>query len=476
MADIVYGLTQEGFRRKRLPELLQGLNDRVADKLGLPIETSANSVFGQIHGVYAFALSEMWEELEKLYYSMFPSTAEGVSLANAAGLAGIAQIDSEPTNLIATCYGVEGAEVPYNAQIASSNSNIFYNREEGKTISANRASEITLKISTVEVDKNYYINLDGVSANYTATEADTATTIFTELTKDFEFSDRTFTNLNGVLKIAMNDSAETFALSTNLEVENIGSPFLFESVLRGAINPAIGTVTQIITNYSGWTGVSNNRAANVGRDNETDTELRQRWSRSVYARGLAMCESIAAAIYEQCEGVTVVKVYENTKDYTDLEGRPPHSIEAVVEGGEPQDICNVIFSKKSGGIDTFGTITRTCIDSQDIAHEINFNRPEEIQIWLKIEIDYTDKEEAEISSSPQSVRMAVLEKAAEFGVGDDIILQKFKGAIYENCAGIGYITVYAKSSSEAEWSKKNIKIDSRHFASFEESRIEVVEL
>ena len=136
----------------------------------------------------------------------------------------------------------------------------------------------------------------------------------------------------------------------------------------------------------------------------------------------------------------------------------------------------LFFPKKSGGIDTFGTITRTCIDSQDIAHEINFNRPEEIQIWLKIEIDYTDKEEAEISSSPQSVRMAVLEKAAEFGVGDDIILQKFKGAIYENCAGIGYITVYAKSSSEDEWSKKNIKIDSRHFASFDESRIEVVEL
>lgn len=71
MADIVYGLTAEGFRRKRLPELLQGLNDRVKDKLGIEIEISANSVFGQIHGVYAFALAEMWEELEKLYYSMF---------------------------------------------------------------------------------------------------------------------------------------------------------------------------------------------------------------------------------------------------------------------------------------------------------------------------------------------------------------------------------------------------------------------
>lgn len=330
-----------------------------------------------------------------------------------------------------------------------------------------------MEISSVEVDKNYYINIDGVSANYTAKSGDSATIIFTQLTKDFTFNDRTFTTSDSRLKIVMNDSAETFAISTNLDVANIGSPFLFECTSRGAINPAIGTVSQIITNYSGWTGVSNNRLANVGRDNETDTELRQRWSRSVYARGLAMCESIAAAIYEQCEGVSVVKVYENTKDYTDLEGRPPHSIEAVVEGGEPQDICNVIFSKVSAGIDTFGKITRTCIDSQGISHEINFNRPEEIQIWLKIEIDPTDKEEAEISSSVQSIRMAVLEKAAEFGVGDDIILQKFKGAIYESCVGIGYITVSAKTSSTDEWLRKNIKIDSRHFATFSADRIEV---
>lgn len=319
------------------------------------------------------------------------------------------------------------------------------------------------------------MNLDGVSKNYTAASSDTATTILTKLTSDFTFSDRNFVISNGVLKIVMKDAATTFSISTNLEVEKIGSPFLFECTTRGAVNPAIGTVNQIITNYSGWLEVSNNVAANVGRENETDTELRQRWSRSVYARGAGMCEAIAAAIYEQCEGVSVVKVYENIKDVYDLEGRPPHCIEAVVEGGEPQDICNVILDKKVAGIDTFGTISKTCIDSQGISHEINFNRPEEIEIYLKIEIDTTDKEEAEISSSIQNVRAAIMEKTAEFGVGDDVILQKFYSAIYENCAGIGYVKIYGKTASESNYSTKNIKIDSRHFASFAESRIEVPE-
>ena len=134
----------------------------------------------------------------------------------------------------------------------------------------------------------------------------------------------------------------------------------------------------------------------------------------------------------------------------------------------------MIFSKKAAGIDTFGAISKTCIDSQDIIHEIKFNRPEEIQIYLKIEIDTTDKEEAEISSSVQSIRAAVMEKAAEFGVGDDVILEKFLGAIYENCAGIGYVKIYGKTSSTA-YGTRNIKTDSRHFASFDESRIEVPE-
>lgn len=93
---------------------------------------------------------------------------------------------------------------------------------------------------------------------------------------------------------------------------------------------------------------------------------------------------------------------------------------------------------------------------------------------MKIEIDTSDKEESEISSSVQNVRVAVMEKAAEFGVGDDVILEKFLGAIYENCAGIGYVKIYGKTQ-DTTYSTKNIKISPRHFATFDEARIEVPE-
>ena len=66
MADneAVYGLTKDGFRRKRLPEILTDINKRVADRLGVEIQTGSNSLFGQLHGVYAYEIADLWEQAE----------------------------------------------------------------------------------------------------------------------------------------------------------------------------------------------------------------------------------------------------------------------------------------------------------------------------------------------------------------------------------------------------------------------------
>lgn len=189
-----------------------------------------------------------------------------------------------------------------------------------------------------------------------------------------------------------------------------------------------------------------------------------------------MTDAIAAAIYQQCAGVTAVKVYENTSDIEDSDGRPPHSIEAVVEGGDPQNICDVILEKKAAGIDSFGSIKRVSIDSQSIPHDIYFNRPTEIKVWLKIEVTTDDKEDAESFGGLQNIKKAVLALGQSFNVGQDVILQKFYGTIYGNCTGIGYVEIYAATGdSPGTYKKQNIRVDARHFATFEDSRIEVAE-
>lgn len=476
---INYGLTADGFKRKRLPEIIQSLNDRVADKLGVEIQTGANSLFGQLHGVYGYEINTLWELLEATYNAMYPNTAQGVQLSNAAALAGIFQIAAEQTSLVCTCYGADGSTIPYGAQVSANDltSAVFSCADPAYTISSNRACDVEITVPVVTSGIAYTLTIDGVSKTYTAGSSDTESIILSSLAALFSFTDRTLSVENNVLHITMDDQSLTFsvAVSNSLSLSKLGSPFNFLCNTRGAISPALGVVTNIITAYTGWDSVSNNVPANVGRDAETDTALRQRWSRSVYGRAYAMVDAIAAAVYKTT-GVTAVRVYENTSDETDEYDRPPHSVEAVVSGGEPQLICNAIFERKAAGIDTYGSISRTVYDSQGIPHTIYYNEPTETKVWLRITITASGAEPGEDFGGLQNVKTSIMDVASKFEVGQDVILQKFYGAIYSVVTGIGYVAITATTgNTPGAYSATNISIDPRHIAVFDESRIEVVE-
>lgn len=473
-----YGLSADGFKRKRLPEIVASLNARVADKLGMEIQTGANSLFGQLHGVYAYELAALWETVEDAYNAMYPTTAQGVQLSNSAALAGIFQIAAEKTAVVCTCYGTDGATIPYGAQVSSNDlTNAVYSCvDPAYKIESTRACDVEITVPTPAAG-SYTLTIDGNTQTYAGTSAD-ASVILAGLAALFSFTDRTLSVDNNVLSITMTDQTQTFSVATsnNLQISKLGSPFNFLCDTKGSISPALGAISNIITQYTGWDSVANNVDAVVGRDAETDTALRQRWSRSVYGRAFAMTDAIAAELYKLTGVEQYPKVYENTSDEEDEYGRPPHSIEAIVSGGDPQEICEAIFRKKAAGIDTYGDISRTVYDSQGIPHTIYYNEPQEILVWLHVEITTDDAEEGEAFGGIQNLKEAIMEMAEGFTVGQDVILQKFYGPIYKNVTGIGYVTITAATgATPGAYTSSNIEIDPRHIAIFDESRIEVVE-
>lgn len=473
MAD--YGLTEKGFQPKRLADVVAGVNSRIADQLGIQIETSANSVFGQIIGVFSYEIADLWEQAGMVYNAMYPHTASGVSLDNAAALAGIQPIAAEKTTAVCTCYGTQGTQIPYGAQISSAtNSNIIFNCvDSGAYIDMNKACDVGVTMASVSAGTAYGVNIDGALYSYTATADDSVASVLTQIAALFGFDDITATVNNDVLQITKNDQSETFDISlSNTDFSYIGSPVKFECATAGAIIPALGDLSQIVTVYAGWDSVSNNVAANVGRLAESDTALRQRWNGSLYARSVAMVDSIAAALMT-LNGVTVARVYENDSDSTDAEGRPPHSIEAVVAGGDADEIGAVIWQKKAAGIDTFGSQSVSVADSQGFNHTINYNRPIPVYVWLDIEITEYPEE-----TLPPDATTVITEAVIEYGnsltVGNDVILQRFMGAIYQAISGVGYITVTAATGIPAgAYSSNNISIDDRHIAEFDASRVSV---
>lgn len=466
-----YGLSSTGFKQKRLADIIQSMNSRIADQLGVQISTESNSVFGQLIGVFSYEIADLWEQAAQVYGAMYPHTASGVSLDNASALAGITPISAEKTTVVCTCYGTDGTPIPYGAQISSaSNSNIVFQcTDSNAVISSTEACDVGITIESVTAG-TYTVAIDGTPHTYTASGTETIAQVLTALGSGI--TEVTANIENDVLELTESNQENTFsvAISNNLDFEHIGSPVTFECTQTGAITPAIGDLTDIVTTYAGWDSVSNNVSANTGREAESDTALRQRWNGSLYTRSVGMTDSIASALLT-LNGVTSAYVYENDQDTTDADGRPPHSIEAVVDGGETDEIGLTIWQKKAAGIDTYGSQSVSVNDSQGFPHTINFNRPLIVPIYLRITVtEYP--EEALLPNAQTMITEAVLNYGNSLTVGNDVILQRFMGAIYSSVPGIGYITVTA-STDGVTYSSSNIQIDARHVATFDATRVQV---
>jgi uncharacterized phage protein gp47/JayE len=145
---------------------------------------------------------------------------------------------------------------------------------------------------------------------------------------------------------------------------------------EGAINAAIGAINKIDTPTLGWQSVISTSTAIHGNPVETDNLLRIRQQRSVSLPAISTIDSINAALLN-LTGVLDAVVYENNTNTTQGgTSITPHSISAVVKGGDPQQIAQTIAdSKAAGGTNTFGN---------DSAIVFAGNHPITIRFWYAL--------------------------------------------------------------------------------------------
>jgi len=116
----------------------------------------------------------------------------------------------------------------------------------------------------------------------------------------------------------------------------------------GAVAAMPGTINQINTPTRGWTSVTNPSAATVGAAVEQDSALRIRQSQSVALPSLTPFAALDGAI-ANVAGVTRHKLYENDTGSQDANGLPPHSVAAIVDGGDVTTVAQTIVGKKDRG-------------------------------------------------------------------------------------------------------------------------------
>lgn len=156
----------------------------------------------------------------------------------------------------------------------------------------------------------------------------------------------------------------------------------------GAVNAIAGDLTVIKTQVTNWTAVTNTSAATPGRQVETDARLRGRHAESVAKPSQSMVDSLRAAIAD-LDGVDDVEVYENDTGAVDGKGLPAHSINAIIDGGDSEDIADAMFTQSSMGVTKVGAVTETVVDAKGNPHTMRWDVPDDVSVYVTVVLSRT---------------------------------------------------------------------------------------
>lgn len=222
----------------------------------------------------------------------------------------------------------------------------------------------------------------------------------------------------------------------------------------GVGNVDLGTITSVTNPSVDVESVVDTAIIAVGEEAESDYSVRKRWLQAVAGGGSGTAASIRAEIY-RITNVESVTVIENDQDYTDAQGRPPHSFECYVFAPLVDDtsIAKAIFGKKPIGIRSYGDIAVTFEDSYGFEQTVNFTRSEEIVLKINVKIKTTNDFEG--SAGKKKIAQKLSDYVLSLGNGEDVIRSKLYGYIH-SVAGIEETTSITISVNNGSFSEQNV--------------------
>jgi hypothetical protein len=264
----------------------------------------------------------------------------------------------------------------------------------------------------------------------------------------------------------------------NLEFPLLGFYAVYTATETGTIIVSIGALNGIVSKVNGLDSAINYASGITGREAESDTELRMRLEtrqRQATANEVAIQNEIL-----KISGVEYVRVYSN-RSYTEVNGRPPKSFEAVVIGGDEQEIAEIIFNKGPAGIQAFGNINKDVVDSEGFHWNIGFSRPVNKYIWIKVNYSRNSEEDFPVNAVNAIPENIVTWSRGAVGVGIDLIYQKMFRPVYD-VEGIAFadikvaVTTDLTPPSDDDYRGENVRISEVEIAVLDKTRIIVQEL
>lgn len=459
---MAFGLTTTGFNPKRFEDVVASLQTRARATFGEDLNVNPDSVMGQLISTIAFEISGIWELGEAVNNGFNPLMAEGQQLDDLAASVGISRLGATSTDVLVEYIGDLGTIIPLSMVVSNSTTKDKYQASTTSPISASSCTEAKVSVTTVANTTVYTLTINGNLVSYTSDASATNLEIAAGLKAAFDAiagltSIATCTNnLDGTITVTLlasqlsGSTRLALVASADLTVTKAAVAIYSAATITGPIYAPIGRIDTIETSLSGLDSVRNRIDGILGRNIETDTELRVRRIISLRQASAATKDAILAEILNVA-GVSLAYVFENTSINPDGEGRPGKSFEVIVQGGTNQAIADAIWKVKPAGIETTNRGTAAginVVDSAGNTQTVYFSRPTSKRIYVRVTYSLFN-EETFPSGGATTIADKVVEYGNLIGIGKDIIPKRFFGTIYSNIAGIENLTVTVSTDNVA---------------------------
>ncbi len=440
-----FGLTEEGFVPMTLAEIRADMSARIWAQISATLDLTDRSYEGQVIGIVSYHLALLWELGESINSSSDPNKAVRAALDAICLLTGTFRpaatystvtlaLTGDPATLVSA---LAAARVPDGARFET-------------------LEDVTLEELDPWAVSTAYSLYDRVTAGDNVYECTTAGE-----------SDSVGDGPASVdpLEVITDGDAEWRFLGEGTAAADAAA----QATETGALHANSGTVTEIVTPIGGWSGVCNVLDAAVGHAEMSDAELRILREVELAQPGTSPADSIRAALLT-LSGVTNVTVFVNNTDSTNDDGMPPHSVEAMVQGGEDQVIWDALLANVAVGIVTYGGEEGTSEDSSGHSHVMKFTRPDEVEIY--VEIDLVKDPNTYPADGDTQVKEAIVAWGILQLTGKDAVASRIGYASFD-VPGVLDVTAVRIGLAPSPGSSTTIAIELRERAMYDTSRIVV---
>lgn len=353
------GITPTGFVRETTDELRTGMIRELLPMWGNAVDVSDEDPIGQLIGVVADRLGSLHDLYEQFYSCLDPDAATGDALTNLLTLFGVLPTEPFGSTVVLTLTGDNGTVILAGQQAETESGVVFETLEEVTLATAlPRPVSLTVPVGAFRSNAGnmYVVTVSGVTSAGAGPSGTGS---------------------------AIADGGATWRF--------VGEGLAYaqaraETIEPGAFQALSGSVNIIKTPTGGWESVINLLDADLGLLEETTESYRLRWQDSLAGAGGHTVDAIRADLL-RLTGVKSARILQNVTDVTNGDGMPPHTMEALIRGGDDIAIATMLLETGIGvGYSTFGN--RSVVVKDDLGNDytIRFSRPETKDIYVDMTV------------------------------------------------------------------------------------------